>query len=67
MIKAIVTRQNVDGTEDVGSRYVTGGYPSVEELLNNHQAPWHWEGSTVKYEFLHESLDEPFQINYVKV
>lgn len=54
MVKAIVTRQNPDGTFDevgMNSRYITGTYVSVDSLLRRHKLPNWWKGSEVRYEF----------------
>lgn len=67
MVKAIVTKVGDDR-----SSYVTGPYRTEDELIRNHQPPWHWEGSTVRFDVydVDEQLkaeSQPINSTYRKV
>jgi len=47
---------------------VTGKYHSKEELMENHQVPWHWEGTKAKFEIYDgEVRGEPIDVIVVDV
>jgi hypothetical protein len=79
MVRAIVTKINEDGTVNTTDRYstyTTGIYSTKQELIDSHQAPWHWEGSLVRFQFfeshdtnnfLVDSKMQPFDTVFMKV